>query len=148
MIMGPLAAWLLKQFDRATQDRVAVGFEMLVANFSLGILGAVLAVLGLLAIGPVVDGLSTFLRTVVEGTVKAGVLPLVSIFIEPGKVLFLNNAINHGVLDTRAPGSGCCLRIGRSARGGSVHPRRARSSSTSSVASTRSTSRMCWCGRS
>jgi len=100
MIMGPLAAWLLKQFDRATQDRVAVGFEMLVANFSLGILGAVLAVLGLLAIGPVVDGLSTFLRTVVESTVKAGVLPLVSIFIEPGKVLFLNNAINHGVLDT------------------------------------------------
>jgi PTS system mannitol-specific IIC component len=100
MLMGPLAAWLLKQFDRATQDRVAVGFEMLVANFSLGILGAVLAVLGLLAIGPVVDALSTFLRSVVEGTVNLGVLPLVSIFIEPGKVLFLNNAINHGVLDT------------------------------------------------
>ena len=57
-------------------------------------------ILGLLAIGPVVDGLSTFLRSVVEGTVKLGVLPLVSIFIEPGKVLFLNNAINHGVLDT------------------------------------------------
>jgi len=100
MIMGPLAAWLLKQFDRATQDRVAVGFEMLVANFSLGILGAALAVLALLAIGPVVQGLSTFLRSLVEATVNGGVLPLVSIFIEPGKVLFLNNAINHGVLDT------------------------------------------------
>jgi mannitol PTS system EIICBA or EIICB component len=100
MIMGPLAAWLLKQFDRATADRIAVGFEMLVANFSLGILGAALAVVGLLVIGPVVDGLSTFLRTAVEGIVNAGLLPLVSIFIEPGKVLFLNNAINHGVLDT------------------------------------------------
>ena len=100
MIMGPLAAWLLKQFDRATQDRIAVGFEMLVANFSLGILGAALAVLGLLAIGPVIDALSTFLRSGVEGIVKLGFLPLVSLFIEPGKVLFLNNAINHGVLDT------------------------------------------------
>ena len=100
MIVGPLAAWLLKQLDRATQDRVAVGFEMLVANFSLGILGGALAVLSLLAIGPVVQGLSQFMASVVQGTVNLGVLPLVSIFIEPGKVLFLNNAINHGVLDT------------------------------------------------
>jgi PTS system mannitol-specific IIC component len=100
MIMGPLAAWLLMQFDRATANRVAVGFEMLVANFSLGILGAALAVLALLAIGPVVQGLSQFMATVVQWTVDRGLLPLVSIFIEPGKVLFLNNAINHGVLDT------------------------------------------------
>jgi PTS system mannitol-specific IIC component len=100
MIMGPLAAWLLKQFDRATQNRVAVGFEMLVANFSLGILGAALAVVGLLVIGPVVSGLSTVVRSGVEGIVNLGFLPLASLFIEPGKVLFLNNAINHGVLDT------------------------------------------------
>jgi PTS system mannitol-specific IIC component len=71
-----------------------------VANFSLGILGAALAILALLAIGPVVQGLSEFLKNVVEATINLGVLPLVSIFIEPGKVLFLNNAINHGVLDT------------------------------------------------
>jgi mannitol PTS system EIICBA or EIICB component len=100
MIVGPLAAWLLKQFDRATAERVPVGFEMLVANFSLGILGAALAVLGLLAIGPVVEALSQFMASVVQGLVNAGLLPLSSIFIEPAKVLFLNNALNHGVLDT------------------------------------------------
>jgi mannitol PTS system EIICBA or EIICB component len=98
--MGPLAAWLLKQFDRLTAERIATGFEMLVATFSLGILGAAMAVLGLWAIGPVVDAFSTALKSGVESIVNAGLLPLVSILIEPGKVLFLNNAINHGVLDT------------------------------------------------
>ena len=100
MVMGPLAAWLLKQFDRATAERIAVGFEMLVATFSLGILGAAMAILGLWTIGPVVENVSVWLKSGVEGIVDAGLLPLVSILIEPGKVLFLNNAINHGVLDT------------------------------------------------
>jgi len=100
MLVGPLAAWLLKQFDRMTADRIAVGFEMLVATFSLGILGAALAVLSLVAIGPVVEAFSAALKSGVESIINAGLLPLVSILIEPGKVLFLNNAINHGVLDT------------------------------------------------
>jgi len=100
MVMGPLAAWLLKQFDRAVADRIAVGFEMLVATFSIGILGAALAVLGLWGIGGIVESVSVWLKSGVEGIVNAGLLPLVSILIEPGKVLFLNNAINHGVLDT------------------------------------------------
>ena len=100
MIMGPVAAWLLKQLDRATSERIPIGFEMLVANFSMGILGAVLAIAALLAIGPVVEALSQAMATGVQSLVNAGVLPLVSIIIEPAKVLFLNNALNHGVLDT------------------------------------------------
>ena len=100
MIMGPVAAWLLKQLDRATNERIPIGFEMLVANFSMGILGAVLAIAALLAIGPVVEALSQAMATGVQSLVNAGVLPLVSIIIEPAKVLFLNNALNHGVLDT------------------------------------------------
>jgi PTS system mannitol-specific IIC component len=100
MIVGPLSAWLLKQFDKMTAERIAVGFEMLVATFSLGILGGAMAVLSLVAIGPVVEAFSAALKSGVESIVNAGLLPLVSILIEPGKVLFLNNAINHGVLDT------------------------------------------------
>jgi mannitol PTS system EIICBA or EIICB component len=100
MLMGPLAAWLLKQFDRVTADRIRVGFEMLVATFSIGILGGALAVISLLLIGPAVEGVSVALKAGVEAIINAGLLPLVSILIEPGKVLFLNNAINHGVLDT------------------------------------------------
>ena len=100
MLVGPLSAWLLKQFDRLTAERIATGFEMLVATFSLGILGGAMAILSLWAIGPVVEAFSTWLKAGVEAVIDAGFLPLVSILIEPGKVLFLNNAINHGVLDT------------------------------------------------
>src|SRR6184192_1509924 len=99
MIVGPLGAWLIKQFDRATEGKIPSGFEMLTNNFSAGILGAILAVLGLVVIGPVLDAFSTALGNFVHALINAGVLPLADIPIEVAKVLFLNNAINHGVLD-------------------------------------------------
>jgi len=98
MVIGPLAAYLLKLFDRAVLHRVRSGFEMLVENFSAGIIGGVMAVLGLLAIGPVVENITKWLGNGVQTLVDAHLLPLVSIIVEPAKVLFLNNAINHGVL--------------------------------------------------
>jgi len=98
MIMGPLAGYLMKKVDERLEDMVPTGFEMLVNNFSAGILGAALALAAYLGIGPVVEGLSTALGSSVETVVNAGLLPIASIFIEPAKVLFLNNAINHGVL--------------------------------------------------
>ncbi len=98
MLVGPAGGWLIKQFDRAVQGKIPVGFEMLVNNFSAGILGAALAVLGHVLIGPVVETISQALATGVGFLVQARLLPLASIIIEPGKVLFLNNAINHGVL--------------------------------------------------
>jgi mannitol PTS system EIICBA or EIICB component len=98
MIMGPLGGWLIKQFDRSVEGRIRTGFEMLVGNFSAGILGAILAILGYLAIGPTVAVVSKAAGDVVDVLVDARLLPLVSIIVEPAKVLFLNNAINHGVL--------------------------------------------------
>ena len=98
MIMGPLAAFLLKMIDGYVQQRTKAGFEMLVDNFSAGILGLVLAVLGLLAIGPIVENIANAAGNVVQTLVNNNLLPLVSIVVEPAKVLFLNNAINHGVL--------------------------------------------------
>ncbi len=98
MIIGPLAAWVLKQFDGAVQPRIRAGFEMLVNNFSLGILGVVLAIFGFLAVGPVVTAFTTVLGNGVEFLVDNRLLPAASVLIEPAKVLFLNNAINHGVL--------------------------------------------------
>jgi PTS system mannitol-specific IIC component len=98
MIIGPLAAYLLMQFDRSIAGRVRAGFEMLVDNFSAGILGLIMAVVGLLAIGPIVQALATVAGDGVKVLVDNGLLPLVSIIVEPAKVLFLNNAINHGVL--------------------------------------------------
>jgi PTS system mannitol-specific IIC component len=98
MIIGPLAAFLLKLLDKAIEGKVRSGFEMLIDNFSLGILGMIMALLGRMAIGPVVSRLVEWLGSGVEALVNAHLLPLASIFVEPAKVLFLNNAINHGVL--------------------------------------------------
>ena len=98
MIVGPLAAFILKYIDGYVQQRTRAGFEMLVDNFSAGILGLIMAVLGLLAVGPIVEAFANAAGNVVNSMVSNNVLPLVSIVVEPAKVLFLNNAINHGVL--------------------------------------------------
>lgn len=98
MIVGPLSAWLLKKFDKLIEGKVKAGFEMLVNNFSLGIIGAILACLSMAVIAPVVSGLNSAMEAGVGFFVNNGLLPLASIFIEPAKVLFLNNAINHGIL--------------------------------------------------
>lgn len=98
MLVGPLAAWLIKQLDRLWDGKIRPGFEMLVNNFSAGILGGLLAIVAYLGIGPAVEWLSGLLSTLVNFLVSNGLLPLTSLFIEPGKILFLNNAINHGIL--------------------------------------------------
>jgi PTS system mannitol-specific IIC component len=97
MIVGPGAAWIIKQVDRIWDGKIRPGFEMLVDNFSGGIVGAALAVFSFFLIAPAVTGLSNWLESVVNFLVAHGLLPLASIFVEPGKILFLNNAINHGV---------------------------------------------------
>ncbi|WP_163536153.1 PTS mannitol transporter subunit IICB [Gracilibacillus sp. YIM 98692] len=98
MLMGPIGGFLTKVMDKAFQHRIRSGFEMLYNNFSAGILGALLAGIALKIIGPIVYGLNQVLAAGVEAMINAGLLPLASILIEPAKVLFLNNAINHGIL--------------------------------------------------
>ncbi|MDQ1112951.1 PTS system mannitol-specific IIC component [Microbacterium testaceum] len=97
MIMGPLAAWVTKQMDKLWDGKIRPGFEMLVNNFSAGILGMVLAIVGFFAFGPVFLGISAVLGSIVAFLVQFNLLPVLSIIVEPAKVLFLNNAINHGV---------------------------------------------------
>lgn len=97
MIMGPLAAWITKQMDKLWDGKIRPGFEMLVNNFSAGILGMILAIVGFFAFGPVFLGISAVLGSIVAFLVQFNLLPVLSIIVEPAKVLFLNNAINHGV---------------------------------------------------
>ncbi|RZS39221.1 PTS system mannitol-specific IIC component [Herbihabitans rhizosphaerae] len=98
MVMGPLAAFVLKGFDKLVEGKIKSGFEMLVNNFSSGIIGGAMALLGLVGIGPIVQALSNAAGDAVDFLVDHSLLPLVSIIVEPAKALFLNNAINHGVL--------------------------------------------------
>lgn len=98
MIMGPLAGYLMKKIDELFLSHIRTGFEMLYNNFSAGILGAILAGFSVYVVGPLVTALTNILADGVEVIIDLGLLPLASIIIEPAKILFLNNAINHGIL--------------------------------------------------
>ena len=97
MVMGPLAGFVIKKFDQAMDGRMPAGFEMLINNFSIGIFGMLLAIVGYYAIGPFMSAVLVVLKGGVQVLVDHSLLPLAAIFIEPAKVLFLNNAINHGI---------------------------------------------------
>ncbi len=97
MIVGPLGGVAIKYFDKSVDGKVPAGFEMLVNNFSSGIIGGAIAILAFYAIGPAVEVGTSALGAGVGFLVDKGLLPLTSILVEPAKVLFLNNAINHGV---------------------------------------------------
>ncbi|HLT84386.1 MAG TPA: PTS mannitol transporter subunit IICBA [Phototrophicaceae bacterium] len=97
MVMGPLGGWTMKKLDALWADRIRPGFEMLVNNFSAGIWGMLLAIVGFVAAGPFVEAFSRVAGNVVDFLVENSLLPLTSVFVEPAKVLFLNNAINHGI---------------------------------------------------
>lgn len=98
MVVGPLAAWVIKQFDKAMEGHIPAGFEMLINNFSIGIIGMILSLLAYVGITPLVNGLTNLLGSGLGFLVDHSLLPLTSIFIEPAKVLFLNNALNQGIL--------------------------------------------------
>lgn len=97
MIMGPLAGLVIKKFDKAVDGHIPAGFEMIVNNFSVGILGLIMAIIGYYLIGPFMGVILGALSAGVNVLVTHGILPLVTVFVEPAKILFLNNAINHGI---------------------------------------------------
>ena len=98
MVMGPLSGYIIKKFDKIIKDKVPAGFEMLVNNFSLAIIGMILAIVGLFVIGPSMTIIVGVMNIGVSFIVIIGLLPLLAVFMEPIKVLFLNNAINHGII--------------------------------------------------
>ena len=97
MLVGPLAGWVIKKWDEWAKNWTPAGFEMLIDNFSVGILGLILCLFSYVAVGPFMGAILTVLTAGVEVLTNAGLVPLLAIFIEPAKVLFLNNAINHGI---------------------------------------------------
>ena len=97
MIMGPLGAWIIKQVDKALDGHVKPGLEMLVDNFSMGIIGAILMIAGFVVVTPVFAAITNVLVACVNFAMAHNILPFTPIFVVPGQVLFLNNAINHGI---------------------------------------------------
>lgn len=97
MAMGPLGGWTIKKFDKAFQEKIRPGFEMLVNNFSAGLIGFGLLLLAFKLVGPFVAIFTTAIGNGVQAIVDMKLLPLANILIEPAKILFLNNALNHGI---------------------------------------------------
>lgn len=97
MIMGPLGGWVIKKFDNAIEDKIPPGFEMIVNNFSLGILGMILAILGMLGVSPMILWINSMLQTVVSFLLDHQLFSLLAVINEPAKILFLNNAFDHGL---------------------------------------------------
>ncbi|MBU7498518.1 PTS mannitol transporter subunit IICBA [Lactiplantibacillus pentosus] len=98
MIMGPLGGWCMKKFDQVFRDKIKTGFEMLYDNFSSGIMGMILAIFGLFIVNPLVVAGNNLISKGVDWIISIHMLPLANIFIEPAKVLFLNNAVGNGIL--------------------------------------------------
>ena len=98
MFMGPFAAWCIKKVDKFFDEKVKPGLEMMVNNFSLGLIGALLMVIGFFAFVPIIEGLIGLFSMAINVLIGKGLLPLMAFFVQPGKVLFLNNAINHGIM--------------------------------------------------
>lgn len=98
MIMGPLAAVLLKKFDKLVEGKVKPGLEMLVDNFSLGLIGVLLCILGYVVAAPAMTAIQNVLASGVNFMTEHNLLPFTALFVQPAQVLFLNNAINHGIL--------------------------------------------------
>lgn len=98
MIISPIAAWILKKVDGVIEPHIPVGFELLIGNLTVAILGAIIAVFGCVVLAPAISSLSGFFAAGVSALENNNLLPLTAIFIEPAKVLFLNNAIGQGIL--------------------------------------------------
>lgn len=99
MFIGPISGYIIKRFDKRVKDKIPVGFEMLVNNFSVAIIGLILAIIGLFIVGPFIVIVSHAINEGVKFFINKSLLPILAIFIEPAKVLFLNNVINHGIID-------------------------------------------------
>ena len=97
MIVGPLGGLAIRTVDRQLESKIKAGFEMLVNNITAGVVGAACTVVAFFLVGPLIEALAGFLTSAVSFLIDNGLLPLTSIFVEPAKVVFLNNAINHGI---------------------------------------------------
>lgn len=98
MILGPFSAWVLKKFDEVIDGKIPTGFELLINNFSVGIIGAIISIIGAIAVAPTLTELTNVMSVGVDWMIQHRVLPFTAIFIEPAKILFLNNAIGQGIL--------------------------------------------------
>lgn len=98
MILGPLSGMLWKHVLQPSVKKVKTGLEMLVRNVVAAFAGSIMTLLAFYLIAPAIAVCADMLLLGVNYLIGHKLIWLVSFVIEPAKVLFLNNSINHGIL--------------------------------------------------
>ena len=98
MIIGPLSVWSYVFIKKYWLDRLKDGYEMVANNILAGLVGGVWCLTAIFLIAPVINWLMQASAILILWFIDLKLLPAVSLVIEPLKVFFFNNTINHGVL--------------------------------------------------
>ncbi|MFB8538316.1 PTS transporter subunit EIIC [Enterococcus thailandicus] len=98
MIMGTLAGKVYDFFENKVKEQFTIGYEMLIHNLLVGIIGGVCCLLGMIVITPLISSVSQMISQAILWLTEMKMLTLAHVLLEPLKVLFFNNIINHGIL--------------------------------------------------
>ncbi|MDR2278611.1 MAG: PTS lactose transporter subunit IIBC [Vagococcus sp.] len=98
MIIGPIAVMCFKRLNILILKKIQNGYEMLLQNILAGVVGTLFCLVGLFILTPIINFSTLLAISGVHFLITHHLLPLVNVIIEPLKVFFFNNAINHGVL--------------------------------------------------
>ncbi len=98
LLTAPMAGWIAKRGLNWIKAHTVVGFEMLFRNLFIGIVGSILLLFSSYCFNPILNQLKNILTWLLDQLFSYNLVPFMSFLIEPGKVMFLNNTINHGLL--------------------------------------------------
>lgn len=98
ILLGGVGGYIADKLYERIQRKIRMGFEMLTKNVTIAIIGSIFAMLSYFIMAPILVGVDTFLLKGISELIEIHMLPLASVLIEPAKVFFLNNNMNHGIL--------------------------------------------------
>jgi PTS system mannitol-specific IIC component len=99
MCVGPIIGYLIKKTDQWLERRTPPGYELLIYNGAAGLVGTLTAVVCYLYVGPLFARTMQMIYQEALLLAQSQLLPLISVIIEPSKLFFFNNVINHGILE-------------------------------------------------
>lgn len=98
MLIGPLAGWLWKQEEKWVLGKLGPSIQMLARNLLNGLTGGILALLGFYLLSPLLSAVAVGISYGVNFLVGHQLLGVLNLVIEPAKVFFLNNMVEHSIL--------------------------------------------------
>lgn len=98
MLAAPIGGLLWNCMEQRIKKYARSSIQMLTMNLLLGILGGILAIGGYYLVAPLIQMAAAMITGAVHILVKYSLTGVLSLVIEPLKVFFLNNIVNHGIL--------------------------------------------------